>query len=154
MKPLLLLSALFILGGCTCTKNAGDGVVAGPAQVVEQFVQMSSDVRDTAAREKLASLCQGRIRKAIDAISDDAFAVNYVNQPIKIKEFKIIDTTVDGNLARVHYQIQIENPNGQDTTEEINEREVEMLRVDNQWYLEAIRPKGSDQIAFTRGMIF
>jgi hypothetical protein len=145
------LALLTLFAGCT--KQTAQSP-ARPEAVVQAFVEMSSDVKDAATRDKLASLCQGRIRKAIDAISPDAFAISYVNQPIKIKEFKIIDTAIDGNLARVHYQIQIENPNGQDTTEEINEREVEMLRVDNQWYLEAIRPKGSDQIAFTRGMIF
>jgi hypothetical protein len=153
MKHLLSILGAAAILCVSCTKNTAQAP-ARPEAVVQAFVEMSSDVKGAATRDKLASLCQGRMRKAIDGISSDAFVISYVNQPIKIKEFKIIDTAIDGNMARVHYQIQIENPNGQDTTEEINEREVEMLRVGNQWYLEAIRPKGSDQIAFTRGMIF
>jgi len=115
---------------------------------------MSADVKGTSDKKKLATMCQGRILKAFDSISDDAFQVHYLNQPLKIKSFQVLGSAEDGNLARVHYQVQIENPNGQDPTQEIAEREVELLRVDGQWYLEAIRPKGSDQIAFTRGMIF
>lgn len=142
---------LLVLVSCTRSQTSE---TANPAQMVELFVRMSSDVKSPTDKQRLAQLCQGRLKKAFDAISDEVFLVSYVNQPIKIKNLQVISTAVDGNLARVHYQVQVENPHGQDPTEETNEREVEMLRVDGQWYLEAIRPKGSDQIAFTRGMIF
>ncbi len=150
MKALLALLSL-VLVSCTPTRVTGP---TGPEAVVKAFVQMSADIKTPQDRERLASLCQGRLRKAFDALSDDAFMMSYVNQPLKVKSLLIIDSETDGNLARVHYQVNVENPNGQDTTDEISEREVELLKVENQWYLEAIRPKGSDQIAFTRGMIF
>lgn len=142
---------LFALSACTGSKNPG---AMSPEQMVESFVRMSADVKSAEERKNLAVLCQGRMRKAFDGLSDDAFLISYVNQPIKITEWKILDTAVDGNLARVHYRVSIENPHGQDRSQEVSEREVELLRVDGQWFLEAIRPKGSDQIAFTRGMIF
>ncbi len=150
MRYLLPLLLVFT-SACTGSRPS---VSLSPEQVVENFVRQSAQVKSTEERKKLAVLCQGRMRQAIDKLSDDGFLVSYVNQPIRIADWKVIDTAIDGNLARVHYQITVENPNGQDRTQEVSEREVEMLRVGDQWYLEAIRPKGSDQIAFTRGMIF
>ncbi len=150
-KKLTLLALVLVMSACT-QKHAQ--APQTPDQLVKDFVYLSSDVKDVATKTHLAQMCQGRIRKAIDSISEDAFAISYVNQPIKIKSFEIVQSAIDGNLARVHYRLQIENPHGQDVTEETNEREVEMLKIEDQWYLEAIRPKGSDQIAFTRGMIF
>lgn len=149
MKRFLLLTLL--LTACTQTRNAGP---ARPEDMVRAFVTWSAEAKGPGDRAKLAGLCQGRMRKAFDGLSDDAFVMSYVQHSLKIKEFKILNTDIDGNLARVHYQVEVENPAGQDPSQEINEREVELLRVDGQWYLEAIRPKGSDQIAFTRGMIF
>ncbi len=151
MKLLLSFALSFFLMSCTGSKLQ---TPSKPEDRVQLFVRLSSDVKSPDDKAMLAQMCQGRMRQAIDAISDDAFSVAYVNQPIEVKDFKVVQTEIDGNLARVHYRLEILNPNGQDTTVETNEREVELLRVDGQWFLEAIRPKGSDQIAFTRGMIF
>jgi hypothetical protein len=150
LKRVVLFFCLILI---SCTKKPVVGP-ATPEEMVKAFVQMSSEVQTAKDRDRLRGLCQGRLKKAFDSISEDVFMVSYVNQPLKVKDLKIIESIEDGNLARVHYQVQVENPNGQDHTEETSEREVELLRVDGQWYLEAIRPKGSDQIAFTRGMIF
>lgn len=150
MRALLAL-LLFVSVSCTRSQNRGP---LKPVEMVNLFVQMSAEAKDPSDKKKLAAMCQGRMLKAFESLSDDRFMVSYVNQPIKIKSFQMLGAAEDGNLARVHYQVQIENPNGQDLTQEISEREVELLRVNGQWYLEAIRPKGSDQIAFTRGMIF
>ncbi|MBY0371079.1 hypothetical protein K2X33_10360 [bacterium] len=151
MKKILWVLLLLI----SCTKKPAVVVpAAAPDEVVRQFIQLSAAVKAVEDRQKLAALCQGRMRKAFDAVSDDAFLISYVNQPLKIKSLTVMDVKSDGNLGRVHYKVEVENPQGQDITQEISEREVEMLRVDGQWYLEAIRPKGSDQVAFTRGMLF
>jgi hypothetical protein len=125
-----------------------------PEGLVESFIRLSAQVKGADDRKKLAEMCRGRLRNAFDAISEEAFLLNYANPPITIKSLKVIPTAEDDNLARVVYQVEIENTGGTDVTTETNEREVELLRVDGKWYLEAIRPKGSDQIAFTRGMMF
>jgi hypothetical protein len=142
-----------ILALTACTQKPSSEAMR-PEALVESFVRMSSDVKSTDDLKKLSGLCQGRMKQAFEGISSEAFLVSYVNQPIKIKSLKIVQTALDGNLARVHYLVETENPNGQEPTIESSEREVELLKVDGNWYLEAIRPKGSDQIAFTRGMIF
>ena len=150
-----LLCALLFL--CACTKKqaaVAPPVDAGPEQAVRQFVEMSAGVKSVEDRQKLAALCQGRMKRAFDGLSEDAFMITYVNQPMKIKAIHILSSQVDGNLGRIHYKVEVDNPGGQDATLEVSEREVEMLKVDGQWYLEAIRPKGSDQVAFTRGMFF
>jgi hypothetical protein len=150
MKLLISFIVLLLLS-CTGSKLPRNST---PEQIVESFIRVSAEVKSPEDRQKLAAFCQGRMRKAFDALSAQAFAISYVNQPLIIKSWKILDTAIDGNLARVHYQIEVQNPQGQDPTQEISEREVELLRVNGQWYLEAIRPKGSDQIAFTHGMFF
>lgn len=149
MKPFIAI----ILALAACTQKPSSEALR-PEALVESFVRMSSDVKSPEDLKKLSDLCQGRMKKAFEAISSETFLVSYVNQPIKIKSLKVLQAAEDGNLARVHYVVETENPNGQEPTVESNEREVELLRVDGNWYLEAIRPKGSDQIAFTRGMIF
>ncbi len=149
MKPLIAI----ILALAGCTQKASVEAIR-PEALVESFVRMSSDVKSSEDLKKLSGMCQGRMKKAFDGISSESFEVSYVNQPIKIKNLRILQAAEDGNLARVHYLVETENPNGQEPTIEASEREVELLKVDGNWYLEAIRPKGSDQIAFTRGMIF
>jgi hypothetical protein len=57
-------------------------------------------------------------------------------------------------VAKVRYQVVIENLQGTETTLETNEREAELKKGSNGWAIESIRLKGSDKIAFTRGMIF
>lgn len=151
MKKFLLLS-LFLLC-CACTKpRLSTG--PSPEQVVRNFLELSSQARDLVDKKKLQDQCLGEMRRAFERMTDEAFRVHYLKNDIKIKTIKFLEVNTQGPQGKVRYRVVIENPQGTVPTEETNEREVELLLSQGAWYLESIRARGSDRIAFTRGMIF
>ena len=156
-----LLSALVLVGLClgACTKKPAPPVEAGPPrtpeQTVEQFVRLSAEATAAEDKGKLQSLCSGELRRAFDRMTDEMFKISYLAGKVKVKSFKILEARKDEpEKAVVRYQIAIENLQGTDKTEEVNEREVELVFADSNWFIEAIKTSGSDRIAFTQGMMF
>ncbi len=125
-----------------------------PEDVVKYFIQVSATAKNDQDRAKLRDLCSGEMRRAFDQMTPDAFRISYLNNNVKVKDIKVIANKVQNDTATIRYQVSIDNAQGTDVTQEANEREVELSHTGGNWYIDTIRPKGSDKIAFTRGMIF
>jgi hypothetical protein len=153
MKILSLALLVFWLGGCT-KKDASMQGGATPEATVKSFVELSAGAKDKADKAKIQALCIGELRRAFDRMTDELFQMSYLSNNVVIQDLKILDTKVEGDAAKVQYQVSIENKQGTDTTQETNSREVELTRTQGSWQIESIRIIGSDAVAFTRGMIF
>ena len=154
--PVVALILVSLLASCV-KKNSDPGSVsaeAAPDAVVKRFVEVSAGVKADGDREKLTQLCQGELRRAFERMTPEAFRVAYMSNSVKLKEFKVLETKVTDGVARVAYQVVLDNPQGTDATVETSSREVELVLSGNTWLIENIKPKGHDEIAFTRGMIF
>lgn len=123
-------------------------------EVVKTFVQMSATAKDLADKKTLLESTGGELRGAFERMTDEEFKLTYLSGQLKIEKIDILDTSIQNDVAKVRYQVVIENSQGTETTQETNEREAELKKVASGWVVEAIRLKGSDKIAFTRGMIF
>lgn len=149
---LMPISALML---SSCVKKEEKAVTtAAPEDTVRRFVEISAAVRDDDDRKRLLELCQGEMRRAFERMTPEAFKVAYTSSAVKIKDLKFVDTKVTEGTAKIHYQVTLDNPHGTDPTQEVNSREVDLVLSGNNWLIENIRATGSDQIAFTRGMIF
>lgn len=149
------LITLLMLTSCTrsCSRFAGDSPRT-PEEAVKRFVELSASAKDTREREKLAVLCSGELRRAFERMTDEAFRVAYLSNSVKVEEFKVVNSEIKDGTATIHYRVSIQNTQGNDTTTEVNEREMDLLSTGGVWLVDSIRMKGSDRIAFTRGMIF
>lgn len=165
MKYLKLLSILMLvitLCLSACIKKSADTASnpvtnrqsSSPEEVVKDFIDRSAAVKNDVDRLGLQSLCIGEMRRTFERMTTEAFRIAYINSHVRIKQFRILEKSHEGETARVRYQVEVENTAGTDPTHETNEREVELSRSQGTWFIESIRPAGSDRIAFTRGMIF
>jgi hypothetical protein len=94
------------------------------------------------------------MKAAFEAMNEEQFKLFYLNGNINIKELKITSVTKEGPKTTVHYQVTVENRQGTDVTNEMNEREVELVESPQGWLIESVRPKGVDKLIFTKGMTF
>lgn len=149
----LLVAAL--IGACVRTgSNSEARVSSNPEETVKNFLEASSAAKDPADKKRLEGYCSGEMRQAFEKMPDDVFRLAYLGGGVKITDIKVLETTTREDAARVRYQVAVENRQGSDPTKEINEREVDLSKKDGKWFISVIRMKGSDQIAFTNGMIF
>lgn len=167
MKKTLPILALVLLF-CGCTRQAAKRAAQGPFDVVKDFVQLSAAAKDASDKQKLADLCTGEMKSAFERMTDEAFRISYLGSNLKIQALKALpDLSADANApvapgkapaegdsATVRYQVTVENKQGTDPTQEINQREVVLKRLKEGWFIESVRLQGSDQIVFNRGMIF
>lgn len=151
MKCVLILFVI-LLPSCTCQKNST--IEVKPSQVVEEFVRLSAGAQNVKDKKRIEELCTGDLRRTFERMSDDAFGLIYLNSNIKLLGFRVIDEKSSGNRSTLLYEVTVDNRQGTDPTTETNQREVELVELDGGWYIDAIRLKGTDRIAFTRGMIF
>ena len=149
------LATLLLLTSCTrsCSKFGGDAPRT-PEEAVKRFVEISAGAKEASERERLAVLCSGELRRAFERMTDESFRVAYLSNSVKVEEFKVVSSEIKEGTATIHYQVSIQNTQGNDTTTEVNEREMDLLSTGGAWLVDSIRMKGSDRIAFTRGMIF
>lgn len=157
----LLVYSAVVLQMAACTKNSTttstpDAVQAPltPEATVEKFIRLSGSANSAQDKMRLRDMCQGKLRQAFDKMSNENFQMSYLTGGITVDDFKVLSQKSDGTDALVHYQVRIQNKQGADNTHELNEREVSLVQVNGVWYLDSIRPKGKDQIAFSNGMIF
>jgi len=153
MRKILALGLMALLVSVSCTRT-DKYVQMPPEDIVREFVNLSATARRPADKKALGDLCAGDMRNAFDRMTDEVFRISYLNTSLKIRNFRILQTNTQGDTARVQYQVIVDNPQGTDPTRETNEREVDLTRQNNRWYIQTIRGRGTDQIAFTRGMIF
>ncbi|MBM4304985.1 MAG: DUF1131 domain-containing protein [Deltaproteobacteria bacterium] len=155
MKKLLLLISLGFFG---CTKLQQSQTVKlenlTAPEVVKTFVQLSGAAKTLKDKKTLLETSGGNLRRAFERMSDEEFKLTYLSGQLKIEKVDILDTVIQNERAKVRYQVAIENSQGTETTHETNEREAELKKGPSGWVIELIRLKGSDKIAFTRGMIF
>ena len=149
LATILLLSVLFSSACIKRQSNSGP-----PEEIVRQFVKLSAEATGVPDKRKLQDLCSGELKRTFERMHDDAFRLIYVNTKLKIVSIKILDSEQQKDSARVHYEVTVENPQGTDPTREVNSREVDLRQTNSGWSIESIRTKGTDRIAFTRGMIF
>lgn len=151
---LILLSLVFL---AACTKRTAAPAEETAEDVVRRFVEISASAADLGDKKKLQALCSGPMYEAFGSMPDDVFRLSYLGAKIKLIEFKVINTTTQGNSTVVHYRVVVQNDQGTDPTREASEREVEVLKSNDSkpiLTIRAVRARGSDEIAFTRGMIF
>lgn len=158
MKKLTLIFLFFFVA---CIKNSTPPPVATskvsdaiPSEVVKMFVTLSATAKSLEDKAKLVDSCGGDFKTAFERMSEDEFKLTYLTGQIKVDNIEILDTTIDKDVAKVHYRVSIENKQGTETTQETNEREAVLKKGSSGWAIEAIRLKGSDKLAFTRGMMF
>jgi hypothetical protein len=153
-KYLLLISLLFF--GCTKFQQSQTAKLENltAPEVVKTFVQLSGTAKAIEDKKTLLETSGGELRRAFERMSDEEFKLTYLSGQLKIEKVDILDTVIQNEKATVRYQVAIENSQGTETTYETNEREAELKKGPSGWVIELIRLKGSDKIAFTRGMIF
>jgi len=154
MKLLTLGLLSLLMVGCTKKAPVVAGGEGSPEATVKTFIELSASAKDKADKSKIQALCVGELRRAFDRMTDELFQVSYLSNNVTIKEFKIVESKVEGETAKVQYKLSIENKQGTDVTQEVNSREVELTRNQGAWQIESIRIIGTDNVAFTRGMIF
>lgn len=155
MKHLILVFFLFF-GACIKKQSVETMKLSElPApEVVRVFVQLSASATTMSDKKNLIESTGGELRKAFERMTDEEFKLTYLSGELKVEKVDILDTAIQNDSAKVRYQVVIENSQGTETTQETNEREAELKKTSAGWVVEAIRLKGSDKIAFTRGMIF
>ncbi len=155
MKNLIFAFLIFFLG---CTKHQQSQTASlselNPSGVVKAFVELSASARTTDDKKRLIESCGGDLRRAFERMSEEEFKLAYLSSQLKIEKIEIKNATTQDDTAWVHYQVTLENKQGTETTHEINEREVQLRKISGGWIIEAIRLKGTDKLAFTRGMMF
>ena len=151
-----MVKILLVLVLVSCTKLAFWTKTAekSPEEVVKGFLEFSASAGTIRDKRTIQDMCHGELKRIFERMSDEMFTMSYLSKAVSLKGVKVVSTSVDNDVARVRYQVSVENKQGTDTTHETNEREVELTRVDGQWRIDSIRPIGSDQIAFSRGMVF
>ncbi len=156
MTRLFQLLCVATLVSCTCSKfgNFAQKTVTPPDARVREFVELSAGASGLEDKVKIQNQCTGDLRRTFERMNDDAFRLIYLDSKVNIVQFKVLESLTWGQNARVHYEVSIENNQGTDPTKETNEREVDLKLVQGAWAIETIRTKGTDRIAFTRGMIF
>lgn len=154
MKTLIFTFLIFFFG---CTKQSSvqtAAVIDNPSEVVRSFVELSAASKTGEDKRKLLSVCGGELKRAFERMSEEEFKLIYLSGQIKVEKIEFIKTEVQNETALVHYRVVVENKQGTETTQETNEREVLLTKTTGGWTIDAIRLKGSDKLAFTRGMMF
>lgn len=149
-----LFVTLFVSMGCEKIPWPTRSAALMPGDVVKKFLAVSAGASDLKDKKVLSEMCYGEMKRIFERMSDEMFTMSYLSNQVSVQEIKIVESRVHDSVARILYQVTVENKQGTDPTVEKNEREVELTRVDGQWRIDSIRPHGSDQIAFSRGMIF
>ena len=155
MSSKLLVFLCAFLSLTACIKKAGmshSGL--SPEQVVQGFVDLSAGAKEAKDQERLQQFCSGDLRRTLERMNEEAFRLIYLDNEIKVLDYKVLDQKQEGDTASVVYRLTLDNKQGTDQTREVNTREVELRRQGDSWFITGIRVKGTDQVAFTRGMIF
>ncbi len=140
--------------GCTKIPFLTRSADKNPEEMVRAFLTLSASASDAKDKKSIQEMCHGEMKRIFERMSDEMFTMSYLSKQVDLKGVEIVQSSQDKEVARIRYRVNVENKQGTDTTHETNEREVELSRVDGQWRIDSIRPVGSDQIAFSRGMIF
>lgn len=145
---------MFVVASCTKIPWFSRSADKAPNEVVKEFLKLSAEASDLKDKGVIAQMCHGELKRIFERMSDEMFTMSYLSKQVALQEVRILDSTVDKEVARIRYEVKVDNKQGTDPTIENTTREVELTRVEGQWRIDSIRPQGSDQIAFSRGMVF
>lgn len=156
MKKLIsvIVLSLCLFNGCTKKEAPALSAAASPEDAVRSFVHLSGEAKETNDKNKLTGLCSGEMKFAFENMNEEQFRLFYLNGNLNIQELKILSTNVNKSQAVILYQVVVENRQGTDITKEINEREAQLTEGPTGWLIESIRPRGTDKLIFSRGMVF
>jgi len=155
MKSALVIASLFALvTGCTKSSSVASHAGKSPEEVVKLFIDSSAGSKQAEDRRRLQELCSGEMRRTFERMNEEAFRLIYLDAKVNVVELKFAETKETGDTAKVAYQLTVDNKQGTDPTREVNSREVDLTRVNGAWFIDNIRMRGTDQVAFTRGMLF
>lgn len=154
-----LFSAIAFLGLLAlsgCHMFSGDETKAREdiKKVVQTFLEMSVKTQSPEDRAKLKDLCVGQMYRAFENMSDESFELAYLAKGISLQKLEFVSVTINKGMAKALYKITVKNDKGSEPTIETNQREIDLIENRGKWFLENISPKGKDEVAFTRGMIF
>ena len=148
------LLAVVVFSVACIKNNPSQAIPETPEELLKEFINVSASTTKPEDKKRLQELCAGELRRTFERMNYEAFRLIYVDTKIKVTSLKILNSDEQKELAKIQYEVSIENQGGTDPTKEINSREVEFSRKDGRWYIESIRMLGKDQVAFTRGMLF
>lgn len=151
---LSVMSFLIALNGCVKKEPSPVPNAKSPEEVVRTFVRLSGEAKEVTDKSKLSDLCTGDMKNALIEINDEQFRLFYLSGNVNIQELKILSTNISQAKATIVYQVLVENRQGTDITKELNEREAVLGEGPNGWLIESIRPRGTDKLIFSRGMVF
>lgn len=156
MKNIFLLVSVVLLVVVGCTKKQTPAALptTSPEEVVRGFVKLSGEAKEANDKKKLTDLCSGEMKFAFEEMNDEQFRLFYLNGNLNIQEMKVLSTNINKTEATVLYQVTVENRQGTDVTKEVNEREAVLREGTTGWLIESIRPKGTDKLIFSKGMVF
>jgi len=155
MKSAFLIVSIFLLlTGCTKGSSVVSHAGKTPEEVVKMFIEASAGSKQADDRRHLQDLCSGEMRRTFERMNEEAFRMIYLDAKVSVVELKFAEAKVTGDTAKIAYQLTVDNKQGTDPTREVNSREVDLTRVNGAWFIDNIRMRGTDQVAFTRGMLF
>jgi len=151
-----LICAFILIPFCGCVKKevSTASPPKSPEEVIRSFVRLSGEAKEVSDKAKLGELCSGEMKSALAEINDEQFRLFYLTGNVNIQELKILSTISNDSQATIIYQVVVENRQGTDVTKETNEREAVLKQGATGWLIESIRPKGTDKIIFSKGMVF
>lgn len=90
-RSIIRLACLcLVLTGCArfCGVNHKD---MSPEQIVEAFLNTAFNMRETSERERLAALCTGKLRQAINSSTDEDIKAAYIDRRYEVKSYSVIE---------------------------------------------------------------
>ena len=139
MKIINLSVIVVLFSFMACTFKSGEQAKPRtPEETVKAFVELSASAKERADKKRLADLCQGELRRTFERMTDEGFQMLYLDSKLRIVELKMIESSAQGDSAKVHYSVSVENKQGTDPTNEVNEREVDLVHSQGNWYIESI----------------
>lgn len=149
---ILFLSFLLFFAACT-DHPAEIAQKTSPSETVKKFVEISAGAKSLKDRKVLQELTIGELKRAFETMSNDDFKAHYLGDKITIENLSVEVVEEEKAKAKVHYTVTVTNRQGTDETKEVNEREVLLGNSRGRWFIESVRPIGSDKLAFTKGLI-
>src|SRR5688572_17797015 len=99
-----LIVSFFAFSACT-NSGPAPAVQKGrtPEEVVRSFVELSAGSKAEDDKKRLQELCLGEMRRTFERMNEEAFRLIYLDSKVTILDFKVLESKIDGEAARVAY---------------------------------------------------
>jgi hypothetical protein len=161
-----LLIACAVLCGCPTwnwkQKNASEDdqcTTSGvsPGMVVVEYLRVLRTSKGDDDRMKVTSFCTGEMLKKWKKVSPALYKKKYLDPSLKISKFSILNS---GEHDKTHkwyrYQIVIQKswPKLGDSSPQTYERDAEIVKINDRWFIESIHLVKSKEAAVTEGRYY